>query len=85
MLEEYIKDPAKLKELELEEQLTVLAELSLMCAQEKTAALRRAGKTRVDQCLEAQEWYDREKYWVQKNQNAKQLYQGELIKMQRGL
>ncbi len=85
MLEEFITDPAKLRDLEPEEQLAILAELTLYCAAEKTRALRTANKTRVDSCIEAQEWYDREKYWIQKNQNVKQLYQGELIKMQRGL
>lgn len=66
-------DPQGFKELPLEEQLALIADITYYWASQKVAALKAAGKTRVDSCIEAQEAYEAEKYWTALNQNIKKL------------
>lgn len=67
----YINNPAEFKELELEEQLLIIADIVLYFADMKVWALERNNKTRVDSCIEAQKYYNREKYWDSLNMNIK--------------
>lgn len=81
---EYIQDPATFKELSLEDQLSVIADLILYCAVEKTNELEKAGKTRVDSSIAAQRWHNQEKYWENVQMNIKKLAELEMTKVKRG-
>jgi hypothetical protein len=70
-LGEYIEKPAKFRELDIQDQLMLIADIVLYFADMKVWALERNGKTRVDSCIEAQRYYNREKYWESINMNIK--------------
>ena len=81
----YAADPEAFKALEIEDQLSLVADIILHYAQLKTGALREAGKTRVDSCIEAQEFYDLEKYWERMNQNIKKVAEMETARLRSGV
>lgn len=70
---EFIDDAKAFRSLGLEEQLAVTADIVLYWADMKVWALEKAGKTRVDSCIEAQKYYNREKYWDSIQMNTKKL------------
>lgn len=65
------QDPQGFKELELNEQLDLIADITYYWGQKKIEALKAAGKTRMDSCIEAQEAYEAQKYWEAVNMNIK--------------
>jgi hypothetical protein len=67
----YTQDAAGFQHLELDEQLMLIADIVLFWADMKVWALERNGKTRVDSCIEAQKYYNREKYWDDIQMNLK--------------
>lgn len=85
MFNEYIDNPAAFKELELDEQLALIADLILYCATAKTDALVTDGKTRVDGSIAAQRWHNQEKYYENLQTNLRRLLELESIKMKRGI
>lgn len=81
----YASDTTAFKRLALEEQLMLIADITLYFAELKLWALEVNGKTRVDSCLEAQKYYAKEKYWEQLNQNLKKKAELETAGLRRGL
>lgn len=83
---EYIAShPEAFSELNIEEQLGVVAELSLYWATRKLDALESEGKLRVDSSLGAQRCYAYEKYWLSKAQNIKKIAELEMARTKRGI
>jgi hypothetical protein len=81
----YVKYPEAFKALPLEDQLQVVADIAYFCAEKKNDELEAAGKTRLDACLPAQRWYDKQKYWEAVNMNIKKLAELEALRLRRGL
>lgn len=81
----YLDDPSLFGAMGLEEQLMIVADIIFYFAEKKTEALQLAGKTRVDSCIEAQPWKNREDYYSNIQTNVRRLAELEGLKLRRGL
>lgn len=70
-ISELVENAPAFKVLDLEDQLSLIADIVLYWADMKVWALEKADKTRVDSCIEAQKYYNREKYWDNMQMNLK--------------
>lgn len=62
-----VEDKELFKQLTLEEQLTVIADLQLFCSEQESDRMEESDK------IGAKRWKDRAKYWTAVNQNIKKL------------
>ena len=81
----YANDIVSFRELSIEEQLDLIADIVAYWAHQKIEALDAAGKTRVDSCLVAQRAELIEKQWTSYNQNLKKRIDLETEKLKRGI
>jgi hypothetical protein len=72
-------------DLEIEEQLSVVADLVLHYALLKVQALKDSGKTRVDQSVDALEYKAYEDYWTNVTMNLKKIAELETTRARRGI
>lgn len=78
-LNTFIAQPERFKEMTIEDQLSVVADLKLLCDDMETTALEAGRK------FEAKHWKDRAEYWKSTGQNIKKLIELDVVNKRMGL